>query len=636
MIRYPNNTILIQSLSELPNLAGSSKIVLDFETTSGNAKLASTNPWFNCDVLGTCICNHDSPGYYIPIGHKHATPHTPNLDKQLVRNWLFDVLAECNVLIGHHVKYDAHVLQNCMGIKVPDNCILYDTLTQAKIIDSDRLSYGLDVLSRDWLGRDISQYEHAFNAYLFSGKGIRVNKDYGEIPANVLAPYGGQDVLTTRELKQYIEAAMPESCKLVASNEVKLTKILLKMEDVGLCINSQQVQIKQIQTQYRLIQIMDRIGELTGRMIRPNVSDDCYKLLCGEYGLPILKWTNEDDNSKVSNPSFDKDTMKSYLIHPLVQENSILKEVVELIKEYKILDQFNNLFLNSFIECNINGIMHPTYNQAVRTARLSCSDPNAQQMSKLAKELIIVPDDDWMIVDVDLSQIEFRLIASTLNNQAIIAQYNTDPSTDYHAYVSQVAGIDRDSAKSLNFAVGYGAGRKKAVSMVSRSLDIASQGYKDSGMAFDTYCQMRAENMYNSYHRILPELKPTIRKSEQIAKKYGYIANLYGRYRKLPIEGCYKAFNAYVQSSAADLAKHLSILIDEYIKTCSDEIKLIGVIHDSWLLYIRKNSYLQHCAEIRRIIEEVKTPNLVRVPILCNIKVSGKSWSNVKETGNPV
>jgi DNA polymerase I-like protein with 3'-5' exonuclease and polymerase domains len=129
----------------------------------------------------------------------------------------------------------------------------------------------------------------------------------------------------------------------------------------------------------------------------------------------------------------------------------------------------------------------------------------------------------------------------------------------------------------------------------------------------------------------MPELKPTIRKSELIAKKYGYIANLYGRWRRLPIQGCYKAFNAFIQSSAADLAKHLTIEIDTYIMNeAKEEVKLFGLIHDSWTFYMRKETYRQHCIEIKRIIENVVPPSLIRVPILCNVDVSDTTWANIK------
>lgn len=642
MTPYPNNTLLIQSLSELPSL-DSREIILDFETSSGDPKLDSLNPWHNCRIAGVCICDNNSPGYYIPIGHKSPTPHVQNLDKSAVARWLFDILQNCDILVGHNIKYDAHVLKNDLGVDYSGT--LYDTLTQAKVLRSDRMSYGLDALSKDWLGCDISRYEAAMSPYLYNGRGHKVNKDYGAIPADVMAPYGGQDVLTTRDLKRYIMSHMPESCKLVSDNEVKLTRILLEMENVGMQVDPTKVKIKQVETGWRLIQIIGKIQELTGIDIRPNTTDDCYRFLCGQYGLPVLKWTNEDDPTKESNPSFDKEAMTNYKHLPQVVDNAILAECIELIHEYRVLDTFNSLFLNTFIARNVDGKLHSDYNQCVSTGRLSCSDPNAQQMSDLAKGLIEVPDKDWVIVDVDLSQIDYRVVVSATNNTTVVNRYNTDASTDFHALVADMVGITRRHGKTLNLAIGFGMGKKSAVNLVKKTFSAKNQDYIDSGMHFDDYCESRSLKMYKDYHQMLPELKKTSQQSTAIATKLGYIANLYGRRRYFPeprrmmykgkekyVSFYHRAFASYVQSSAADLAKGLTIRIDELLSTkYKDVAMLVAVVHDSWVLYAHKDVYMSLCIDISRLIRQVKD---LRVPVLNSCKVSKSTWASCKTVPN--
>ena len=231
-------------------------------------------------------------------------------------------------------------------------------------------------------------------------------------------------------------------------------------------------------------------------------------------------------------------------------------------------------------------------------------------------------------MDVDLSQIEFRLIASAIGNERIIAQYNKDPKTDFHSMVADMAGIERGPGKTLNFTVGFGAGKKRTISVVKNSLDISSVGYQESGMAFDDYCQQQAESMYEKYHRLMPELNPTKKRATKIARERGYISNLYGRHRRLPSSGCYKAFNAYIQSSAADLAKDLTLQIAAYLRSLPGGRLAwpIGVVHDSWILYVHKSIAVAVGAEIQRIIEYVSPPIPVKVPILSDVKISDKNW----------
>jgi len=630
---------------------------LDFETTSGDDKTDSLNPWWNCSVAGICITADNIPdAWYVPVGHRHPTPNEPNLPRENTIQWLGDILDGADILTGQNVKYDAHVLRNDLGIDFREcgpngsGLRLWDTLTQAKLIDSDRLSHSLDNLSKDWLNQDISHYEHAFARYLFDHNGNKVCQDYGTIPALILGEYGCQDVLTTRKLKRYIleKLATPEysDCSVVSANELELTTELFNIECNGMHVNPTKVDVSKLNTLHRLNSIIFRIRDITGSCIRPHTTDDCYRFLCGEYGLPVLEWTNEDDDDKASNPSFSKSAMQSYLIHPRVQEDTVLKESVELIQEYRTLNTFNSLFLSTFKARNIpnskgSGVLHSSYNQCVRTGRLSCSDPNAQQMSSLAKELIERPD-EYLVVDIDLSQIEFRLIASTINNQAVIDKYNANPNTDYHALIAEMSGLERKPAKNLNFAVGFGAGRKKAISMVRGALDVSSTGYKEAaanGISFDSYCQSRAEYMYLQYHQMLPELSPTMKNATNIARHRGYISNLYGRRRKLSSRFCYKAFNAYIQSSAADVAKALTLEISKYIQSLPNPVlcKMIGVVHDSWIFYMHKSIALPVCRDLSRIIQSVKVPVVgdktreIRVPILCDVAVSDKNWKDCKK-----
>lgn len=619
---------IIRSPSDLPNLSGSD-LFFDLETTSGNPKLDSLNPWHNCKICGIAVTTNlcgPQDAWYIPLRHKYSNEIWPNLPIEPVREWLIDLLGRIRVWSNHNVKYDAHVLLNDFGINYQDFGIsLYDTLSMAKLLNSDLFDYGLDALSKRWLNKDISEYELAFRHFLFNSRNQRINSDYGEIPIDKLGPYACQDVITTRELKAFIESKLPESCKLVKENELKITSILFDVENNGLRIDPVQAQIKQIEVVTRLSQIPIQIYETTGEAFKPNSNDDCYEFLCCRNGLPILKWTNEDDPTKKSNPSFDKHALKDYAVHPKVLGDELLKKSIELIQEYRKLETFNSLFLNTYLTEHLAGLLHSSYNQMVRTGRMSCSSPNAQQLSELAKELIIALGDDWLIVDIDLSQIEFRLIGSVLGNSAIIHEYNINPDADYHQIIADKAGTQRKPAKTINFGVGFGAGKAKTIAMLKSSLDVVSSGFDPATMDYASYCELRANKLYADYHAMLPELKPTTKQAERITKSHGYIDNMYGRRRRLGPEHCYRAFNTYIQSSAADIMKSITVRIHES-GILNELVKLIAIVHDSWVFYMHKSVVQQACSEIVHIIETEMPPKPLKIPIRCSVKSSNENW----------
>ena len=133
---FTNGGVLVTNNSQLPNLAGSKEVFIDFETSSNNPKLTSTNPWHHCEPIGTCITVDDcETAWYIPWEVEHKA-------------WLQKIFNTCEQWINHGIKYDAHVI-TLAGLKIPD--VLVDTLTLAKLIESDRFTYGLKVLNQDWL-----------------------------------------------------------------------------------------------------------------------------------------------------------------------------------------------------------------------------------------------------------------------------------------------------------------------------------------------------------------------------------------------------------------------------------------------------------------------------------------------------
>src|SRR5690606_38245884 len=122
---------------------------------------------------------------------------------------------------------------------------------------------------------------------------------------------------------------------------------------------------------------------------------------------------------------------------------------------------FNNLFLESYKTKHVNGYLHPTFNQVVRTGRLSCGDPNMQQSNEAARNLIIPHEEGESILSVDYSQIEYRTIVHYINDRRAIAAFEKDPDTDFHDYVAKDIGVHRKPAKTLNFQNAFGAGVRK-------------------------------------------------------------------------------------------------------------------------------------------------------------------------------
>ena len=638
MIHFENGGHLIQDISELPNLQNAKNLYLDVESTSFNRKEQAFRPYHGHRICGIGVTADDIAGaWYVPIRCRYEKWNLP-LESTL--RWVNSLTNSCTDWVNHNVKYDAHFLkQDDVGF----NCRLVDTLTLAKIINSDRFTYSLDVLSREWLEEDITGLNDRLQAYLSGCK----SKDYGEVPGDIIGEYGCQDVLTNRKLYKYLLRRRHEQTVKVWETEILLTPVLFDMEVTGLQVDPLELAKDQYVTLFQMSKLEEELHKLIGFPIRPHTNPDCFEVLCNQYGLPVLGRTDKDD------PSFDKAALISYLAHPIVRKSKQLTQIVEMIQHYRKLHTLNSFFLTPYIEHNIDGIMHPSYNQAVWTGRLSCKQPNSQQLSKEAKALVHPPKDKE-IVSWDYSQIQFRLIVHYINDAVAIKTYAENPDTDFHQWVSDMCGIPRKPAKNINFAIAFGGGKSRVVSMLALDMELMSHladkvdelvidgKIKESQkqQAFDMLSLRKGEAVYQEYHDTLPGLKRTTKQASNNILSRGYVFNAYGRQRHLPEKISYRAFVSIIQSCEADVIKERTVALapryNSYVRSLG--VDLFASVHDETAQYAPKgfSKDLSVLRKLKAMFEDVHYEAYCedkwvrkdfRVPMRISCGASDENWA---------
>ena len=115
-----------------------------------------------------------------------------------------------------------------------------------------------------------------------------------------------------------------------------------------------------------------------------------------------------------------------------------------------------------------------------RSSRFSYSNPPLQQMPVRDKELgplirsVFLPEEGEIWCKPDQAQQEFRWLVGCAAKLGLrgsaeaVATYRDNPDADFHAMVAEMTGLDRDAAKSVNFAKIYGAGVKKLAEMTGK------------------------------------------------------------------------------------------------------------------------------------------------------------------------
>ena len=118
----------------------------------------------------------------------------------------------------------------------------------------------------------------------------------------------------------------------------------------------------------------------------------------------------------------------------------------------------------------VTGRIHTSFNQAVTaTGRLSSTNPNLQNipvrdaLGKPIRQAFIPSDSEHLLLAVDYSQVELRLMAHLSGDESLLAAFANDE--DIHSAtaarlfqkpIEEVSSEERRRAKTANFGIIYG------------------------------------------------------------------------------------------------------------------------------------------------------------------------------------
>lgn len=634
MLSLGNNAWLVEHESELPDLVGANLVFLDGETTSFNDKDEAFHPYRGDRACGWAITVDDDPRcYYVPI--RHRSPGAANLDPAVVTRWLATILDECEAWVNHNVKFDAHFLAVEGYIF---KCRIVDTMMLSKMLDSDRFGHTLKGLARDWLGEDTME-EKRIHRMLLSMK----TKDFARIPSDILGEYACADVRMNRRLWHHVMERMPDEMLPLCETEILLTAVLFDMEHEGLMVDQTATLIE---ARTCLKRILESAEEIEARMsVLLTNSNRCMEdIIVHKLGLPILAWNVK--NGRRTGPSFDKDAMKLYAKHPRVVGHSETQEIIDLLLTNRNESHFKGLFVEPFVsKIDASGLLHSSYNQIVRTGRMSCSDPNAQQMSPRARALIR-PKDGEAFLSGDASQLEFRIICHYIRDQDAIRAFAADPDTDFHQWVADMCETGRSPAKTMNFLMAFGGGKRRATEQLMGDETIIEAVTEQITTEIETgrleadrrldrmeqLCVQRAARIYDVYHSTLPGIKVVSRTAAHLCSTRGYIRNVYKRRRHLPQKASHKAFNSMIQGCAMDYIKERMVaLAPRYCSWVRDlGLKMNANVHDEILFSGPRDVVFDRGVQtrVKEALEESHYP--YKVPMRWGMGASDVNWALAK------
>ena len=603
--------------TEFPDLRKVDEIAIDLETRDPDLiKKGSGAVIGNGEVIGIAVATSHYKGYF-PIAHHGGG----NMDRQKVLEWLKDVLLADSIKIFHNAMYDVCWLR-AMGFKI--NGRIVDTMIAAAVTDENRFRYDLNSLS--WKYNGYGKNEAAL-AEAAAQWGIDPKSEMYKLPSLHVGSYAERDAVATYGLWQEMKKEiLHQDLDDIFNLETDLFPCLVDMRFKGVRVNVEGAQgLKKdlIKQEHSLLHEIKRETNIDTQIWAARSIAEVFDVLSLEYPR----------TDKTEAPSFTKNFLQEHK-HP----------VVNMIAKAREVNKAHTTFIDSILRHQHKGRIHAEINQlrnaggGTVTGRFSYQNPNLQQIPARNKDLgpkirsLFIPEDGCKWGCFDYSQQEPRLVVHYAalyklpSVYDVVDAYETDPDSDFHQTVADMAEIPRTQAKTINLGLFYGMGKTKLQAELGVTKD-------------------KAAELFNTYHAKVPFVKQLMEKASNRAQDRGQIRTLLGRlcrfhlwepnqfgmHKAMTHEDAlqehgpgikrayaYKALNKLIQGSAADMTK--KAMLDLYKEGIIPHIQ----IHDELDLSVETDKQAKRVIEIMENAVTLEVPNKVDYE-------SGKNWGSIND-----
>jgi DNA polymerase-1 len=440
-------------------------VVLDLETTGLDEHAefgGETNSGYPARiVMGTFTLpqegDSDEPATWVlPLSH----PDSPWLGswRATLNSVALEILSSRRDVLGHHVKFDAKWLYAHTGVDLSSR-ITWDTMISSHLLDETQ-STRLKIRASEtfgverWDDHDLSKPGAAERVPMFD-----------------LGIYNSRDTYWTYRLWEWhfhlmnlLQPTPPRD-----SEEIELAKLGTLATRVAMPTIASLTAIEQRGMHLDIPWVRKTLAECqdTSRVL--------IDTLATLYGMdpttasfaPTSKWFLGWTEAAIAagdlvvggltatgRPQWDK----AVLVRQSRAGSDVATDLLELrgaIKRAEYLTSWRAL-------ATPEGTIHPTYHAGrVITGRLSSSDPNAQQITKVLKPAF-VPSPGYVIAELDFSQIELRVAAFISRCEPMLKAFRE--GQDLHRLLGakltgkdpkDVTDYERQKAKSANFGLLY-------------------------------------------------------------------------------------------------------------------------------------------------------------------------------------
>ena len=419
-------------------------------------------------------------------------------------------------------------------------------------------------------------------------------------------------------LRPILEERMRERelTSLFARIEMPLAVVLAEMERAGVRVDVPYLQELDRDLVRQIDALAAEIYRLAGTEFNISSPKQLAFVLFEKLQLPALKKTK-------TGLSTDQEVLE-YL--------AAQHEIAAKIVEYRELVKLKNTYVDVLprLADPRTGRVHTTFNQTLAaTGRLSSTEPNLQNVpirTEVGRQIrrAIIPRDGALLLGVDYSQIDLRVLAQITEDPGLLDAFARDD--DVHAVTAaEVFNVPRDQvtpdlrrrAKTIVFGVAY--------------------GMSEYGLAVQLgISKTEAKQYIDRYYARYPRVRAYMGRIVEQARREGYVTTLLNRRRYLPDlfsrnrvvrEAAERtAINTPIQGTSADIIKKAMVELARDVLPRFPDVRMTLQIHDELLFEVPPARVPAAARAIQDVMSHTYPLN---VPLRTEAK-AGPNWRDME------
>ena len=505
-------------------------------------------------------------------------------------SWLLEQLSRVAAGAERFAIFDLKSQLDNLKIQKKENC--FDVTVAAYLLNPLKSNYDYEDVAREQLGLVIEEK----------------SEEYVKVCYEAYTAFAASRIL----LDKLKETGMEE---LFTKIEMPLVFALYHMEKNGVRVNSDALKEYGDQLAVHIQALEKEIYEEAGETFNINSPKQLGVILFEKMQIPGGKKTKTGYSTAAD------------VLEKLAPDHPIVSKILEYRQYAKLKSTYAD-GLAAYI--GPDGRIHGKFNQTITaTGRISSTEPNLQNIpvrTELGRMIrkVFVPEEGYVFVDADYSQIELRVLAHCSGDAHLIEAYREardihriTASQVFHVPFADVTDQQRRNAKAVNFGIVYG------ISSFGLSQDLS-------------ITRKEAAKYIDDYFQTYPGIKTFLDQAVQHAKDQGYAVTLFGRRRPVPelsssnfmqrSFGERVAMNSPIQGTAADIIKIAMIGVDRRLKEEGLKSRLVLQVHDE-LLIEAEQTEVETVKEILR--QEMEQAASLDVPLEIDMH-TGDNWYEAK------